>query len=125
MATIILGICIIVLGLYNIIIWKIIKKYGISKKVELIGRFFVPYKYRFLSSEGVIIKYNVNNRDYIKKIVVKKDSNLYEGKIGNEYDVILLENHPKVVVGSIERHPWRLSALLFIFGFIIISTQIF
>lgn len=126
MATIILGFCMIALGSYNIIIWKIIEKYGVSKKAELIGRFFVRNRYNFISKRmGVIIKYNVNNRDYISKIVVNKNSDLYEGVISNEYNVILLENHPKIVVGNIERHPWKISIWLFMLGFIIISTQIF
>ena len=124
MATIIYGLCIIALGLYNIIIWKIIKKYGVSKKAKLIDRFFV--RSRFINDrKGVIIKYNVNNRDYISKIVVYKNSDLYKGTIGNEYNVILLENHPKVVVENIDRHPWKSSIWLFMLGAIIISTQIF
>lgn len=126
MATVILGFCIIALGLYNIMIWKIIEKYGVSKKAVLIDRFFVHSRYNFiLKGEGVVIEYNVNNRNYISKIIVNKNSGLYEGKIGNEYDVILLEKHPKVVVGNIERHPWKLSVWLFIWELIIISTQIF
>ena len=124
MATIIYGLCIIALGLYNIIIWKIIEKYGVSKKATLIDRFFVRSEL-INDRNGVIIKYNVNNRDYISKIVVYKNSDLYNGTIGNEYDVILLENHPKIVVGYIDRHPWRSSIWLFMLGFVIISTQIF
>lgn len=125
MGNIILGFFVIILGVYNIIILSILKKYGVSRKAEMIGRFSAYVGMHGLEKilagrkKGIVIKYSVNDKEYISKIVVSKESDLYEGIIGNVYDVILLENHPKVVVGSKRENYWMPSILLFLSGLFI------
>lgn len=128
MGNIILGFSIIILGVYNIIIWSIIKKYGVSRKAEIIDRYpvFIGKGLAKIVAgrpKGIVIKYSVNDKEYISKIVISKDSDLYQGKIGDIYDVILLENHPKVVVGGIKKNNWLLSIFLFLFGLFIMFVE--
>lgn len=129
MGNTILGFFVIILGVYNITIWSILKKYGVSRKAEMIDRFSAYVGLHGLGRvlagrrKGIVIKYSVNDKEYISKIVVGEDSDLYEGIIGNVYDVILLENHPKVVVGSKRENYWMPSILLFLSGLFIMFAE--
>lgn len=131
MGNIILGFFAIILGVYNIIIWSILKKYGVSRKAEMIGSFSAYLGMHGLArifagrKQGIVIKYSVNDKEYISKIVVGEDSDLYGGIVGNVYDVILLENHPKVVVGSKRENYWMPSILLFLSGLFIMFAEKF
>jgi hypothetical protein len=129
MGNIILGFFVIILGVYNIIRWSILKKYGVSRKAEMIGRFPANLGLhglaRLLAGErdGIVIKYSVNDKEYISRIVVSKESDLYGGRIGNVYDVILLENHPKVVAGSKRENYWMTSIISFLCGLFIMFVE--
>ena len=128
MGNIILGFFFIILGVYYIIKWSILKKYGVSRKAEMIGRFSAHYGSGLASilpgrKQGIVIKYSVNDKEYISKIVVGEDSDLYGGIVGNVYDVILLENHPKVVGGSKRENYWMRSIGLFLWGLFIMFVE--
>ena len=131
MGNIILGFFVIILGMYNIIIWSILKKYGVSRKAEMIGSFSAYLGMHGLTrilagrKQGIVIKYSVNDKEYISKIVVGEDSDLYGGIVGNVYDVILLENHPKVVVGSKRENYWMPSIVLLLCGLFIMFVEKF
>ena len=73
--SIILGGGIIGLGLYNLIIWKLIKTDSILIKAKLVDRFYV-YRSRY-GQRGCVVKYIINNKEYRTKLIVTKEAPLY------------------------------------------------
>ena len=123
--SIILGVCIIGLGVFNLIIWKLIKCDSSMIKATLVDTFYLHGKGKY-GQRGCIIEYTINNREYRKKIVVKREAQLYNGAIGNEYDVYVLNKHPNVVVGSIDKNfsIFVTSIFLILFGVLFILKEI-
>ena len=115
---------IIALGIYNLAIWRLIKKEASIIKARLVDRFHVR-RGSVYGQQGCVIEYTINDVQYRERIIVTKKAPIYDGKIGEEYDVYVVENHPKVVVGSIDKN-WfiiGLSIFLFIFGLLIILNE--
>ena len=123
--SIIFGGGIIGLGLYNLIIWKLIKSDSSMVKAKLVDRFYV-YRGSRYGQQGCVVEYTINNKEYRTKLIVTKEAPLYNGTEGNEYDVYVFNKHPKVVVGSIDKNfsIWGLSILLILFGIYIILMGI-
>lgn len=74
--SIIFGVCIIGLGVYNLIIWKLIKCGSTVIKTTLVERFYV-YRGNLYGQQGCVIEYTINNREYRTKLIVNKESPLY------------------------------------------------
>lgn len=78
MGNIIFGVLIIGLGIFNLIIWKMIKTDSNVIKATLVDRFYVRRGHIY-GQKGVVIQYTVDDREYITKIIVSKNSPLYDG----------------------------------------------
>lgn len=124
MGDIILCICLIGLGIYNLMAWKSIKKNLVITKAILINRFVLPRRrLRSLPKNKIAtIKYQINDREYTTKITVNKKSPLYDGEEGKEYDVYVSSKNPKLVVATIynDKVIICVSGLLFLWGLLII-----
>ena len=115
---------IIALGIYNLAIWRLIKKEASIIKARLVDRFHVR-RGSVYGQQGCVIEYTINDVQYRERIIVTKKAPIYDGKIAEEYDVYVVENHPKVLVGSIDKNLFiiGLSIFLFIFGLLIILNE--
>ena len=120
----ILGGGIIVLGIYNLAIWRLIKKEASIIKARLVDRFHVR-RGGVYGQQGCIIDYIIDNKVYSKKIIVTKNAPIYNGTIGEDYDVYVVKRYPKVVVGSIDknRNIIGISMILFLGGLFIILSE--
>lgn len=121
---IIFGGGIIALGIYNLAIWRLIKKEASIIKAKLVDRFHVR-RGSIYGQQGCVIEYTVNNVQYRERIIVTKKAPIYDGTIGEEYDVYVVQKHPKVVVGSIYKNSFiiGLSIFLFFCGMFIILNE--
>ena len=74
--SIIFGGGIIGLGLYNFIIWKLIKSDSNVIKAKLVDRFYVYCGSRY-GQRGCVVEYTINNKEYRTKLVVTKEAPLF------------------------------------------------
>ena len=74
--SIISGGCMIGLGVYNLIIWKLIKRNASVIKATLVGRFHVR-RGNIYGQQGCVIEYSVDNREYRREVIVTKETPLY------------------------------------------------
>lgn len=120
----ILGGGIIALGIYNLAIWRLIKKEASIIKARLVDRFYV-HRGSMYGQQGCIIDYIIDNKVYSQKIIVTKNAPIYNGTIGEDYDVYVVKRYPKVVVGSIDknRNIIGISMILFLGGLFIILSE--
>ena len=116
---------IIALGIYNLAIWRLIKKEASIIKAKLVERFHVRHGSVY-GQQGCVIEYTVNDVQYRERIIVTKKAPIYDGTIGEEYDVYVVEKYPKVVVGSIDKN-WFIIGLriLLIFSVLFIILREF
>ena len=63
-------------------------------KAKLVDRFHVR-RGSVYGQQGCVIEYTVNDVQYRERIIVTKKAPIYDGTIGEEYDVYVVENEAK------------------------------
>ena len=76
-----LGGTVIGFGIYNLIIWKLIKNEGCVIKAKLVGR-CPTYRGRIYGTKGCVVEYTINDKEYRRELIVTKDAPLYYRNYG-------------------------------------------
>ena len=107
-------------GILNLTFWKLLKYDSIIIKARLIAKAFCPYNARIYGGKIFYVEYNINNKCYKTSIMVFKSSLLYNGEIGNSYDIYVSKNYPKLIIDNTNK-----LTINFIIGIISILFSIF
>lgn len=128
LASILSGMLISSLGIFNLIIWYIIKNTAILHKAYLLKVTRLPSTKSYLSPTIIAtIRYNFNDKEYVTEVSVGKNSPFANrNNIGKQFDIYMSEKFPKVVVDKIENNStiYAISIIVFISGLFILMANI-